>query len=118
MAQRKSHKVKEMTITKVMFVEKLRQRLDLEPKLVEKVFMGTLDLMVETIQEGNKIEFRNFLILDSKIQPSRYAMNPRTLEKVLIPERRVVQFRKGQGLRDFCVEGKDTHRNQAGISNP
>ena len=106
MERLKIKKVKAKTTTKVMFVERLSERLGLEPKLVEKVFLGTLDLMIETIEDGNKIEFRNFLILDSKVQASRYAMNPKTLEKVLIPERRVVQFRKGQGLRDLCVEGK------------
>ena len=101
MARRKSQKIKETNITKVMFVEKLSQRLGFEYKLVEKVFLESLDLMVETIQEGNRIEFRDFFILDSKIQQSRMGHNPSNLEKVFVPERRIAVFKKGKKMREL-----------------
>ena len=98
---KKSRKVKEQTVSKAKFVEKLSARLDIDFKVTEKVFLETLDLIVETIQEGNRLEFRNYMIFDTKIQKEREAQNPKTMEKVLIPERRVVVFKKVQRLQDL-----------------
>ena len=94
-------KADKITITKKNFVDKLSERLDLEPKLVNRIFLETLDLIVEELQEGNKLEFRGAFILGTKIQETRMAQNPKTLEKVEIPERRVVYFKKGDRLKNL-----------------
>lgn len=101
MKHKTSIKVKEQNVSKVMFVQKLSERLGMDAKLVEKVFLGSLDLMVESIQEGNRIEFRDFFILDSKIQKSRMSHNPSNLEKIFVPERRVAVFKKGKKMREL-----------------
>ena len=92
-------KADKITITKKNFVDKLSERLDIEPKLVNRIFLETLDLIVEELHEGNKLEFRGAFILGTKIQETRMAQNPKTLEKVEIPERRVVYFKKGDRLK-------------------
>ena len=88
-----------MTVTKVLMIEKLVERTGLDQKLVSKIFLESLDLIVEELQEGNRIEFRGSFILGTKHQRPRMAQNPKTLEKVEIPARRVVYFRKGDRLK-------------------
>jgi len=89
------------TTTKKDFVEKLSQRIGVDFRICEKIFLETLDLIVEELKEGNKLEFRGAFILGTKIQEARLAQNPKTLEKVLIPERRVVYFKKGGRLKEL-----------------
>lgn len=89
------------TTSKREFVQKLSARTGIGKDLTEKVFMNMLDLIVEEVRSGNKIEFRGTFILGSKIQQERVAQNPKTLEKVTIPERRVVYFKKGDRLKNL-----------------
>jgi integration host factor subunit beta len=92
-------KADKTTITKKAFVEKLGMRTGYDPKVVNQIFLETLDLIVDELKDGNKLEFRGAFILGTKIQESRMAQNPKTLEKVEIPERRVVYFKKGDRLK-------------------
>ena len=89
------------TTTKKDFIEKLSQRIGVDPRICEKIFLETLDLIVEELKEGNKLEFRGAFMLGTKIQEARMAQNPKTLEKVLIPERRVVYWKKGGRLKEL-----------------
>lgn len=94
-------KADKVTITKKAFVEKLVEKTGCDPKVVNKIFLESLDLIVDELINGNKLEFRGTFILGTKIQPSRFAQNPKTLEKVEIPERRVVYFKKGDRLKNL-----------------
>lgn len=98
-----STKFDKSTISKKAFIAKLSARTEVDPKIVENIFHATLDQIVEEIQAGNKLEFRGTFILGTKIQASRQAQNPKTLEKVMIPRRRVVYFKKGDRLKDLDI---------------
>ena len=97
-SSRKVRKVDQRNISKLEFWKKLAEKTGIEEKICEKIFIKILDLMIEEVQEGNRIEFRNYFILGSKFQDSRMAQNPRTLEQVEIPPRRMVYFKKGNLL--------------------
>ena len=94
-------KADKTTITKKAFIEQLVDKTGVDLKTVSKVFLQSLDLIVDELKAGNKLEFRGTFILGTKIQASRQAQNPRTLEKVDIPERRVVYFKKGDRLKNL-----------------
>lgn len=96
-----SQKVDKSTVSKKAFIEKLAAKAQVDPKLAAKIFLETLDLIVEEIRLGNKLEFRGTFIIGTKVQPSRQAQNPKTLEKVRIPKRRVVYFKKGDRLKNL-----------------
>jgi len=92
-------KADKQTITKKAFVEKLSERTGIDIRLVNRIFLETLDLIVDELRDGNKLEFRGTFILGTKIQECRLAQNPKTLEKVQIPERRVVYLKKGDRIK-------------------
>lgn len=64
-------------------------------------------MIVDELKDENKLEFRGTFILGTKIQGERLAQNPKTLEKVTIPERRVVYFKKGYRLREIGEKTTD-----------
>lgn len=97
------------TVSKEEFVKKLTTRLNESKDQVEKIFKETLDLIVDELQAGNKIEFRGAFIMGTKINAPRQAQNPKTLEKVTIPERRSVYFKKGDRLKDLDLHPNNGH---------
>lgn len=88
-----------MTVTKVLMIEKLAQKTGLDRKIVSIIFLELLDLISDELNDGNRLEFREYFILGTKHQQERVGQNPKTLEKVVIPARRVVYFKKGQRLK-------------------
>jgi integration host factor subunit beta len=95
------NKITTHTVSKKEFISKLLDKTGFEDKVIEKVFYGFLDQIVDELKDGNKLEFRRSFILGTKYQNARIGQNPKTLDKVKIPERRVVYFKKGDRLRDI-----------------
>jgi integration host factor subunit beta len=61
-------------------------------EIVQKVF----DVIVQTLLEEGRVELRNFGVFEVKRRGPRKARNPRTGEKVDVPEKSVVTFKPGQ----------------------
>jgi len=59
-----------------------------------------LDAMSEALTQGHRIEIRGFGSFSISRRPPRVGRNPRTGEQVHIPERRVLHFKPGKGLRE------------------
>ena len=62
--------------------------------IVQRVFNG----IIETLVEKGRIELRNFGVFEVKKRKPRQARNPRTGEKVSVPERVVVTFKPGREM--------------------
>jgi integration host factor subunit beta len=58
-----------------------------------------LDAMSDALVSGHRIEIRGFGSFSITRRPPRMGRNPRTGEKVPIPERRVPHFKPGKALR-------------------
>ena len=59
-----------------------------------------LDAMTQALLEGNRIEFRGFGSLDLNYRPPRVGRNPKSGEKVQVPEKYVPHFKAGKELRE------------------
>ena len=64
-------------------------------RIVRKVFEAIMNALVE---EG-RVELRNFGIFEVKRRGPRKARNPRTGEKVFVPEKSAVTFKPGQSMQ-------------------
>jgi tryptophanyl-tRNA synthetase len=74
-----------------------------ETKVVHKnVIQMFLDEIVRELASGNRLEFRDFGVFEVKSRRARRAQNPRTLEKVAVPPKKVVKFKVGRVMRE-CV---------------
>ncbi len=73
--------------------------------LVKDVIQKFLDKITEELSEGNRLEFREFGVFEVKERAPRRAQNPRTLEKVQVPAKRVVKFKVGRKMREMVENG-------------
>lgn len=64
-----------------------------------------LDAMARTLADGNRIEIRGFGSFALSHRPPRVGRNPKSGEKVLVPEKRVPHFKPGKELRERVDAG-------------
>lgn len=62
---------------------------------IKKVIQSTLEHIVEALIKGQTIELRNFGVFKVKTRKGRIARNPKTGDKVTIPDRKVAVFKPG-----------------------
>ena len=53
--------------------------------VVKKVIQTFLDQIIDELAKGNRLEFREFGVFETKTRAAREAQNPKTLEKVHVP---------------------------------
>ena len=89
-----------ITITKKDLVNRIAERTG-ETKVVTKsIIQMFLDEIIGELSRGNRLEFRDFGVFEVKPRRARRAQNPRTLEKVNVPPKRVVKFKGGRVMRE------------------
>ncbi len=71
----------------------------------EAAISALFAVITESLSQGDRVQFTGFGTFDVKKRPEREAQNPRTKEKVIVPETVVPVFKPGKQLRD-AVAGK------------
>jgi nucleoid DNA-binding protein len=66
---------------------------------VKKVVQQFLDEIINELGQGNRLEFRDFGVFETKVRKARKAQNPKTLEPVEVPEKRTVKFKVGRLMK-------------------
>ncbi len=87
------------TITKKELIDRIADREGCRRVLVKRVVQGFLDAIVVELGNGNRLEFRDFGVFESRIRAPRQAQNPKTMRKVLVPSRRTVKFKVGRVMK-------------------
>lgn len=67
---------------------------------VELAVNSILERMSRALAEGDRIEVRGFGSLSLHYRPPRLGRNPKTGERVQVPEKYVPHFKPGNALRD------------------
>ena len=91
---------KPTTITKKELVNRIADRTGQTKVVVKDVLQHFLDEIISELAEGNRLEFREFGVFEVRTRAARRAQNPRTLEKVHVPAKRVVKFKVGRLMRE------------------
>ena len=88
-------------MTKSELIARLAGRYpQLVAKDVEVVVKAILDAMITTLVKGQRIEIRGFGSFGINHRPPRTGRNPKTGEKVPVPEKFVPHFKAGKELRE------------------
>lgn len=66
----------------------------------KEIVQKTFDAIVETLVEEGRIELRNFGVFEVKKRAARKARNPRTGQRVDVPEKFVVTFKPGKEMEE------------------
>ncbi|MDA1137247.1 MAG: integration host factor subunit beta [Planctomycetota bacterium] len=88
------------TITKKDLVQSISDKMGFNPLQVRDIVQAVLDEIVVQLSQSNRIEFRDFAVFDIRVRPARIGHNPRTLEKVPVPARAVVEFKMGKKMKE------------------
>ena len=92
------------TTTKKELVNRIADRTSHTKVVVKEILQAFLDEMIHELAQGNRLEFREFGVFEVKERKARRAQNPRTLEKVDVPAKRVVKFKVGRMMRQRVCE--------------
>lgn len=88
-------------MTKSELIAKLAARYpQLVAKDAELAVKTILDAMAKNLAEGERIEIRGFGSFSLNYRPPRVGRNPKTGEKVNVPEKYVPHFKAGKELRE------------------
>ena len=88
------------TVTKKELIDQICDRIDAPRSVVRGSIQAFLDGIVAELVKGNRLEFRDFGVFETRLRGARKAQNPRTLERVNVPPRRTVKFKAGHLMRD------------------
>ena len=88
------------TITKKELVNRIAERTGQTKVVTKDIIQLFLDEIIRELANGNRLEFREFGVFEVKDRKARRAQNPRTLEKVHVPEKKVVKFKVGRIMRE------------------
>ena len=94
------------TITKKELVNRISEQTGLTKVVVKDVLQRFLDEIIEELAQGNRLEFREFGVFEVRERAARRAQNPRTLEKVDVPAKKVVKFKVGRLMRERVGMGR------------
>ncbi|MCY2927913.1 MAG: integration host factor subunit beta [Planctomycetota bacterium] len=86
-------------VTKKDMVDQIAGKLHLRAMVVKDVVQCFLDEVINELAQGNRLEFRDFGVFETRQCAARLAQNPRTLERVQIPARRKVRFKAGRVMK-------------------
>ncbi|MBK8976433.1 MAG: integration host factor subunit beta [Planctomycetes bacterium] len=94
------------TVTKKELVNRIAEKTGQTKVVAKEIIQAFLDAIIDELAEGNRLEFREFGVFESKERAARRAQNPRTLERVEVPAKRIVKFKVGRLMRKR-VSGDD-----------
>ena len=103
-------------MTKKEIVKTISDEIGLTQLKTKEIVQKTFDAIVETLVDDTKvnlrkgsgplgrIELRNFGVFEVKRRAARKARNPRTGDKVFVPEKFVVTFKPGKEMEERVRE--------------
>ena len=87
------------TITKKELIDRIAEGTGGRRVQVKRIVQQFLDEVVNELGKGNRLEFRDFGVFETKLRKARRAQNPKTLEPVAVPEKRTVKFKVGRLMK-------------------
>ena len=104
-------------MTKKEIVKTISEEIGMTQLKTKEIVQKTFNAIVATLVEDHRIELRNFGVFEVKRRAARKARNPRTGEKVYVPEKFVVTFKPGKEMEEKVREMERRAAQQAGYEN-
>ena len=88
------------TMTKKKLINSISQDKGIHPNDVRHVIQAFLDKMTECLQNGNRLEFRDFGVFEVVERKQKIGRNPKNASvPIIIPARPAVKFTPGKKMR-------------------
>jgi len=99
-------------MTKAELVEDVADAAELTKKDAERLVEIVFESIIETLNQGEKIELRGFGSFRVRERGARRGRNPKTGDPVSIPAKRVPYFKPGKELKELINE----HNSPAAVA--
>jgi integration host factor subunit beta len=103
------------TVTKKELVDRVADQTGTKRVVVKKIVQGFLNEIINELGGGNRLEFRDFGVFETKERAARIAQNPKTLQRVEVPPKRTVKFKVGRLMKLKLHEGMERDRRRGTI---
>jgi integration host factor subunit beta len=87
-------------VTKKEIVRRISERAELTQLKTKEIVQWTFDAIIDTLITDGRIEPRNFGVFEVRRRKARRARNPRTNDRVDVPEKNVVTFQPGKEMEE------------------
>ena len=87
------------TISKKELASRIADSTQTKQVMVKHIIQAFLDEIISELSKGNRMEFRDFGVFETRTRAARTAQAPKTLEPVEVPAKRTVKFKPGWLLR-------------------
>jgi integration host factor subunit beta len=87
-------------VTKKEIVKTISEEIGLTQLKTKEIVQKTFDAIVKALVEEKRIELRNFGVFEVKKRAARKARNPRTGQRVDVPQKFVVTFKPGKEMEE------------------
>jgi nucleoid DNA-binding protein len=87
-------------VTKKEIVRRISDRAELTQLKTKEIVQWTFDAIIDTLITDGRIELRNFGVFEVRRRKARRARNPRTNDRVDVPEKNVVTFQPGKEMEE------------------
>ena len=105
-------------MTKKEIVKTISEAIGMTQLKTKEIVQKTFDAIVETLVEDRRIELRNFGVFEVKERAARKARNPRTGQRVDVPEKFVVTFKPGKEMEEKVRQLEEKKRAAQGGTAP
>src|SRR5207253_10578867 len=92
---------KQPTLTKADLIEEVLRITELPRKESETIVETIFDSIIQSLQQGQKIEIRGFGSFRTRERRGRVGRNPKTGAKVEVPAKKIPFFKPSKELKDF-----------------
>ena len=96
-----------MVMTKAELVEDVARAAELTKKDAERLVEIVFESIIDTLNQGEKIELRGFGSFRVRERGARRGRNPKTGDPVDIPAKRVPYFKPGKELKELINEDEN-----------
>jgi len=93
------------TVTKKELIDRIAEQTRTKRVVVKDILQKFLDDVIGELGQGNRLEFRDFGVFETKSRAPRIAQNPKTLQRVHVPSKRTVKFKVGRLMKQKLQEG-------------
>ena len=87
------------TVTKKELIDRIADQAKTKRVVVKDIVQRFLDEVIAELGQGNRLEFRDFGVFETKSRAPRIAQNPRTMQRVQVPQKRTVKFKVGRLMK-------------------
>lgn len=100
-------------MTKNELVLDIAAKLGTPQSVIKEIVQKTLDGMIDTLATEGRLELRNFGVFEVRTQKARRAHNPKTGEKVMVPEKKVVHLKAGKVMMEKVLAKESLIQNES-----